>query len=246
VSAAVLAGRRDGVLTLTLNRPEVRNALNPALLHDLREVLEEGDADPDVHAIVLTGADPAFCAGVDLRAIGAGEFEGTEDEPKITETMRAVRTPLIGAVNGPAATGGLELALGCDFLIASERARFADTHARVGLLPLWGLSALLPARVGTAMAKELSVTARFVDAAEALRVGLVNAVVVHESLLDRAHEVAAEIGGCDADAVAAVLELYDAAERPTLEEQLRAERERSASWTIDREGVAAHRPGAAR
>lgn len=113
---------RDGVATLTLNRPDARNALNGELLRRIPEVMQALDADDDVGAIVLTGADPSFCAGLDLRELGGGDglISGVDPQfwPTITKTV-------IGAVNGPAVTGGLELALQCDFLVASERARSA-------------------------------------------------------------------------------------------------------------------------
>jgi enoyl-CoA hydratase len=172
----------DRIATITLNRPEVRNALNAELCRRLRAATESADSDESVDVIVLTGADPAFCAGLDLR-----EYQALGRAPDgVSETILSIgelRTPVIGAINGVTTTGGLELALGCDFLIASERAFFADTHARVGVLPGGGLSVRLPQAVGLRAAKEMSFTGRFVDAAEALRLGLVNRVVPHQDLL---------------------------------------------------------------
>src|SRR5688500_2602229 len=137
----------DRIATVTLDRPERRNALNVALTARIREVMAELDADEGVDVVVLTGSDPAFCAGVDLKeageaAGGGGVFADLTKLPP-RGLFDALSKPVIGAVNGPAATGGLELALTCDFLIASERAAFADTHARVGILPAGGATVRL-------------------------------------------------------------------------------------------------------
>src|SRR5687767_9402453 len=198
----------DGVAVLTLNRPERRNALNGELTRALREGMAAADDDDAVAVIVLTGADPAFCAGVDLTDLGGGGggrsargrfTPGSASEPGRPWARTA--KPVIGAVNGPAVTGGFELALQCDFLIASERAAFGDTHARVGLLPGWGLSVLLPQAIGVRRAKEMSLTGNFMDADEALNFGLVNRVVPHADLLPVTHAVAVDIAGNDQVAV---------------------------------------------
>jgi enoyl-CoA hydratase len=173
-ASQVLLERAGGVAVVTLNRPEVRNAIDVALLGGLRAVLAEADADPGVGAIVLTGADPAFCAGLDLRQLGssAANLVAGSSTP-----WAPLRTPLVGAINGAAVTGGFELALNCDILVASERARFADTHIRVGVLPGWRLSVLLPLAVGRGIARRLSLTGEFLSAEAALRAGLVTEVV---------------------------------------------------------------------
>ena len=166
----LLVDRADGVATVTLNRPEARNALNVELLRALPATIAELDADDEVAVVILTGADPAFCAGLDLKQLGSsgdnlsGGGQGVAATPFPDDMVK----PVIGAVNGPAVTGGLELALHCDFLIASERARFGDTHARVGVVPGWGLSVLLPQAVGVRRAKEMSLTGRFLTAQDAL------------------------------------------------------------------------------
>src|SRR3954454_19285377 len=138
--SVLLSDVADGIAVLTLNRPEKRNALNGELTAALRKGMAQADADDSVSVIVLTGADPVFCAGVDLTDIGGGAPDrftpGTESEPG--RPWRRTTKPVIGAINGAAVTGGFELALQCDFLVASERAAFGDTHARVGLLPGWG------------------------------------------------------------------------------------------------------------
>ena len=129
--------------------------------------------------IVVTGADPAFCAGLDLRNLGTDQLS---DLPQFNEVAADSAVPTIAAVNGPAVTGGFELALACDFIVASERAAFADTHLRVGVYP-GPVLVDLPRRVGMAWAREISMTGNFVDAATALRIGIANHVVAHDDLL---------------------------------------------------------------
>jgi enoyl-CoA hydratase len=197
----------DGVAVLTLNRPAKYNALSAGLLTALHQRLGELAADPGLRALVLTGADPAFCAGLDLIEFGAGAaFPADALEP-----LLALDIPVIGAVNGAAITGGLELALACDFRIASERARFADTHARIGVTPAWGLTARLPQAVGPSWARQMSLTGDFVDAATALRIGLVNEMVAHDALLERAVALATSVTSTDRATVARIRELYDVA-----------------------------------
>jgi len=156
---------------------------------------------------VLTGADPAFCAGVDLKALAAGGLEsghaGGGRSPMPDRTK-----PLIGAINGPTVTGGLEIALHCDFLVASERARFADTHARVGIQPGWGLTVLLPQAVGVRRARQMSLTGNYVDAATALQWGLVNQVVAHDDLLPTCWALGRDIVSNDQAALRRLLATY--------------------------------------
>jgi enoyl-CoA hydratase len=193
--ALVTRTDRGAVLVLTMNRPSARNALNRELIRSLYAALKSADADDSVRAVVLTGADPAFCAGVDLKEAARdgmkyfAEFKSNSCISAVAE----MRTPTLGAINGATFTGGLELALGCDFLIASERAVFADTHARVGILPGGGMTARLPRVVGAAMARRMSMTGEVVDAVRAERIGLVTEVVAHDRLLDRAVELAGQI-----------------------------------------------------
>ncbi|OBJ67721.1 enoyl-CoA hydratase [Mycobacterium sp. 1274756.6] len=193
----------DRVRTLTLNRPQARNALSAALRERFYAALADADRDDDVDVIILTGADPVFCAGLDLKELGS-----TAELPDISPRWPALRTPVIGAINGAAVTGGLELALYCDILIASERAAFADTHARVGILPTWGMTVRLPQKVGVGLARRMSLTGDYLDAAGALRAGLVTEVVAHEELLPAARAVAASIVGNNAAAVRALLASY--------------------------------------
>ncbi len=219
--ADVLVETADRVCTVTLHRPEARNALDTALHRASAAALAAGEDDPDVDAVVLTGSDPAFCAGLDLKELGAGGDNltggrgGTDPadlELRWTNPIQAVwamTTPVIGAINGACITGGFELALGCDFLVASERAFFGDTHARVGVSPGGGMSVYLPMAIGLRRAKEMSLTGNFVDAADAWRIGLVNHVVAHDELLDTARALAADIAANDGPTVRHLKELYD-------------------------------------
>ena len=223
----------DGaVATVWLNRPHVRNALNALLIGGLREAMASLDANPEVAAIVVTGADPAFCAGLDLNDVAQGTIGGGGSGPPIPSDMG---TPVIGAINGPAVTGGLEIALACDFLIASERAAFADTHARVGILPGWGLSVELPRAVGVRRARQMSFTGNYVDAQQALDWGLVNEVVPHDDLVGRAQALAGDVAGIDIGTVAAMKRLYWATTSVAPGDGLTVEREVNRSW-MDRGG----------
>ncbi|MDT5335321.1 MAG: enoyl-CoA hydratase [Mycobacterium sp.] len=199
----LLIDTTDRVRTLTLNRPQARNALSTALRTQFYAALREAEADDDVDVVILTGADPVFCAGLDLKELG----DATE-LPDISPKWPAMNKPVIGAINGAAVTGGLELALYCDILIASEQARFADTHARVGLLPTWGLSVRLPQKVGVGLARRMSLTGDYLSAEDALRAGLVTEVVAHDALLPAARKVAAAIVGNNQEAVRALLGSY--------------------------------------
>lgn len=236
MTETLLQADAGAVRTLTLHRPEVRNALDADLLRALVRALRDADADPEVACVVLTGTDPAFTAGLDLKAIAAGELDvggtgGVDANP--WRALREIDVPVIGAVNGVAITGGLELALGCDLLVASERARFADTHARVGIHPGGGLTLRLPRAVGIRMAREMSLTGRFVGAAEAHRLGLVNHVVEHDELLPTALRIAAEVAACDRDAVRAIQRAYRDLNELPLGEGLDEEERRMRAWTVD-------------
>ena len=215
MTAPVLVTVDGPIATVTLNRPAARNALSSALLRDLAEALATLDADGGVHAVVLTGADPAFCAGLDLKELGEDGGALHAGVMAVADTHSPwppINTPVIAAVNGPAITGGLELVLNCDLAICSERAVFADTHARVGVLPGWGLTVLLPLAIGRATARRMSLTGDFLSAAQALNAGLVSDLVPHEELLDRAHAIAATIAGNNPRAVRALLASYRAVE----------------------------------
>ncbi|WP_460355039.1 enoyl-CoA hydratase [Mycobacterium sp. ZZG] len=224
-SELVLTADHDGVRVLTLNRPAARNALSRDLIRASYAALTSADADDTVRAVVLTGADPAFCAGVDLKEAardGLSYFSEFRSQSCIAAVAQ-MRTPVVGAINGATFTGGLEMALGCDFLIASERAVFADTHARVGILPGGGMTARLPHLVGAAMARRLSMTGEVVDAARAERIGLVTEVVPHEHLLGRAVELAAQIAEVPAPTMRSLKEIYTTGAAAVTEPALAAE-----------------------
>lgn len=194
--------------TVTLNRPDVRNALSHELRQRIKSQIAELDADDDIRAIILTGADPAFCAGFDLHELESANKKIPEITP-LKAPFISTKTPVIGAINGAAYTGGLELALSCHFLIASERATFADTHARFGLMPGSGLSVLLPEAVGTRRARQMSISSEPIDATTALTWGLVNRVVAHEQLHSTCMAIARLICSNDAHSVQLISELYN-------------------------------------
>lgn len=200
---------RGSVAIVTLDRPESRNALNSALSAELPLAIARCNDDPAVAAIVLTGADPAFCAGFDLRDVTGGEKKGENVHPGYWGALPPTRVPVIGAINGAAITGGFEIALACDFLIASDRARFADTHAKVGMIPGWGLTVKLPRLIGAGRARRLSLTAEMIDATTALEWGLVTEVVAHDQLLTRAVALAEIIAANHPGAITAIRSLYD-------------------------------------
>jgi len=208
----------ERVATITLDRPDVRNALSSEVLDLLPALIQRAEDDSDVDVMILTGSDPAFCAGLDLRELGstAGNLGGRSGSDGGAGSHRsrgpfpAHTKPLLGAINGVAVTGGFELALNCDLLVASEHAKFGDTHARVGIMPGWGLSVLLPQAIGVRRAREMSFTGNFMDAEEALRLRLVNHVVQHDELMPFTRSIAADIVGNEQPAVRGLRATYDA------------------------------------
>jgi enoyl-CoA hydratase len=226
----------ERVRTLTLNRPQARNALSAALRDRFFGALAQAEADDDVDVVILTGADPVFCAGLDLKELG-----GQSVLPDISPRWPAMSKPVIGAVNGAAVTGGLELALYCDILIASERARFADTHARVGLLPTWGLSVRLPQKVGVSLARRMSLTGDYLSADDALRAGLVTEVVPPDRLLAAARQVAASIVGNNQPAVRALLASYHRIDESQTAEGLWLEATAAREYRTSGDDIAANR-----
>ncbi len=214
--------------------PTRATLLNREVRSRLPKVITELEQNDDVDVMILTGADPAFCAGIDLKELGSGAATGTREDMGSTRGALPPRTKLlIGAVNGVAVTGGFEIALACDFLVASEHARFADTHARVGIMPGWGLTVLLPQRVGVARAREMSVTGNFVDAQLAYDWGLVNHVVAHADLLPFCSKLAADCRTIDQVAVRRMLRTYDEGSLVSVDDAWAIEDRVSREWQGD-------------
>jgi enoyl-CoA hydratase len=184
MSEPVLLVEKTGEIAIvTLNRPNAMNALSRELRGAIATTVDELEADPGVRVMILTGSGKAFCAGLDLKELGTSNPNDTITQGDPVRTLGKFSGPIIGAINGVAITGGFELALACDVLIASPNARFADTHARVGVMPGWGLSQKLSRAIGISRAKELSLTGNFLSAQQAAEWGLVNRVVNHEEQL---------------------------------------------------------------
>jgi len=224
----------DGFATVILDRPEAMNALSRALRAELIATMASLSNNASVRAVILTGrGDRAFTAGVDLKELASGQaapFEiRADDDPALA--VASCAKPVIAAVNGVAITGGLELMLACDILIASTTARFADTHVRVGILPGWGLSQRLPLLIGPSRAKEMSLTGNFIDAETALQWGLVNRLTAPAGLLAEARRIASDIASCDPRAVQHYKRTIDMG--LALEERLAMERRRSVEWLTE-------------
>lgn len=203
--------RRGPVLVARLNRPDARNSLNASLFRAIGAAVLEAETDPELRVLVLTGTgDRAFCAGMDLAAFAAGEQVGVGDDPETKAGNRLmagdVSVPLIGAANGAAVGGGLELLLGCDLIVASSEARFGLPEVKRGLFP-GGRGTFLPLRVPLGLALELLLTGDLVDAARAYEMGLVNSVVAPDAVVDAAVELAERIAANGPLGVAAVKEI---------------------------------------
>jgi len=217
----------EGVGLVRFNRPEARNALSVGLREAAADALRTFGDDGSVGAVVLTGNGAAFSGGVDLKELGAPGGGPKPSAPRADDLVGAIvacPVPVIAAINGVAVTGGLEVAVACDVIIASTAARFADTHARLGILPGWGITQRLPRLVGMNRAKQLSFTGNFLDAATAERWGLVNYVVEPDDLLASAVGLAAEMASCDRRAVRNLKRAYDEGALVTMAEGLKAER----------------------
>ena len=231
----VLITRDAAVATVTLNRPDAMNALSRALRAELAATMRELAADEGIRAIVLTGAgERAFTAGLDLKELGAdtsnlGAANATGADENPVKAIELCPQPVIGAINGVAITGGFEVALACDIRIASTNARFADTHARVGVMPGWGLSQKLSRLIGISRAKELSLTGNFLDAETACAWGLVNRVVAPADLLSAAQALARDIASADPAMVCAYKSLIDDGYALPFGEAMALEQQRSSA-----------------
>ena len=227
MSRPLLVQREGAVLILTLNRPEALNALTAELIRDFVRALRAAHTDDGVAAIVLTGqGNRAFTAGMDLKDAGrtAQPLSGPDEDPALA--ISECSKPIIVAVNGLCITGGMEIMLACDIVIASSTARFADTHVKVGLLPGWGISQRLARQVGPQRAKEISLTGTFVDAERAFAIGLVNRVVEPAQLMPTALSIARDIAASDSSIVQAYRRLIDDGYAMPLAEALVEERRR--------------------
>jgi len=190
----VIRTDRDGLATLTLNRPAKLNALTPGVFVQLRAHLDAIAADNSIGCVVLAGAGRSFCAGHDLDAIASHEpAPSPYFEPETIDALEALPKPTIARIHGHCFTGGLELALGCDLLVAAESTRLGDTHGQWGLVPVWGMSVRLPERVGRSVAKELMFTSRRLSGADAARIGLVDHCVADDQLDAKVQALATEI-----------------------------------------------------
>jgi enoyl-CoA hydratase len=196
--STVLLEKHDGFAIVTLNRPQAMNALSRELRRDFVAAFTQCREDPDIRVVILTGNGKAFCAGFDLKELGSTDSDSTADEADnvVARAMEEFDGPIIGAINGHCITGGFEMALACDVLLASDQARFADTHARVGMLPGWGLSQKLPRLIGLSRAREIAFTGAPIFAQQAYEWGLVNHVVSAAELLPRAMKMAQDMCAC--------------------------------------------------
>lgn len=190
----VLRHDRDGLSTLTLNRPDKLNSLTPGVFVALHDHLEAIAVDATVNCVVLQGAGRSFCAGHDLAAISTGERAPSKHfEPETVDLLEQLPQPTIARLHGHCFTGGLELALACDVLIAATNTKLGDTHGQWGLVPIWGMSVRLPERVGNSMAKQLMFTSRRISGATAQEIGLVDVAVPEAELDSEVARMAAEI-----------------------------------------------------
>jgi enoyl-CoA hydratase len=226
----IICATDGGVARVTMNRPEAMNAITPAMLEEMKAAVLDAAVDRSVRAIVLTGAGKAFCAGVDLKALGGrkivnGMVGDILDLPAraLIEAIRSAPVPVIALVNGFCFTGALEIMLACDMAIAAEGAKIGDTHARWGLRPTWGMSARLPRRVGFNRARELSFTAEAITGKEAERIGLVNRAVPAEQMEETLRAALDAIIANSRESVAAYKSLYNEGESMTLDGSLTLE-----------------------
>ncbi len=224
----LLVEKNNGIATLTMNRPEAMNALSSDLFFAMQEAFDDCKEDKDVSAVILTGIGKAFCGGLDLKELAS--MDGAYDQIPIGKgtyaffnAINSFDRPIIGAINGPAITGGFEIALACDILIASPEARFADTHARVGIMPGAGLSQKLPRLIGINRAKELSFTGNFLDADRAEAWGLVNRVVPSAELLPVCRALANDIVSTDQKMIKSYKQLINQGYSSTLSDGIELE-----------------------
>ena len=220
----LLLEKRDAVAVITLNRPQAMNAISLELRTAIATTFRQLQADDDIAAAIIIGNGRAFCAGLDLKELSAGgSVESIEYEDTVPAIM-AFDRPIIGAINGVAATGGFELALMCDVLIASTQARFSDTHARLGIVPGWGLSQRLARLIGANRARELHFTGNYLSAEKAEAWGLVSRLVAPEDLLPTCLSLANDMAGCNRAALKAMKQVVNEGLGMSLAEGLKFEK----------------------
>jgi enoyl-CoA hydratase len=229
--AVIVIEKKNGIAIVTLNRPKAMNALSTELRTAIADTFNDLKRDPSIGVAILTGAGRAFCAGLDLKELAAGENiigkrqKKDKNRTNLIAPLKKFGRPIIGAINGPAITGGLELAIVCDILIASTKACFADTHARMGIMPGSELSQKLSRVIGIYRAKEMSLTGNFIDAEKALAWGLVNRVVAPQDLLSTCQALASDILSSPQDMIQKYKKLIDDGFHMSLDEGLALEKE---------------------
>jgi enoyl-CoA hydratase len=244
----MLYEKRDGVARITINRPNVMNAITPGLLSEMKSAVLEAGKDDEVRVIVLTGAGRAFSAGVDLIALGDRKLERGKVGPILDDPARAlieaiqnVPKVVIAMVNGFCITGAMEIVLGCDLIVAAEEAKFGDTHARWGLRPTWGMSQRLPRAVGMLKAKEMSFTADLITGRQAQELGLVNMAVPLDKLEETMQELIRRITVNSMASLAAYKKLYNQGLNETLKNGLEFEAKNEFDITDTEERLAKFR-----
>lgn len=213
------------VAVITLNRPDRHNSICQDLLINLYNAIDEVTRNDEMKVAVITGNGRSFCSGIDLSVIGKDNLLDPRGDGKdMPDVFASCPKPIIGAINGNTITGGFELAMHCDFLIASENARFIDSHAKVGIHPGWGMTQLLQRSVGQRMAKQLSFTCKPLSAVDALRCGLVNEVVPQAELVHRAKQLARDICEVNYDIMLRMKALIEKQNEVSFDEAFRCER----------------------
>ncbi len=222
----ILAQEEEGIGIITLNRPDVMNALNCLLMEELVQQLRHYDADKDIGAIIIIGNERAFAAGADIKEMKERDFINAYLHDFVGEwgSIRKIRKPIIAAVSGYALGGGCELAMMCDFIIAADNAKFGQSEINLGIMPGIGGTQRLVRSIGKSKAMDMCLTGRMMDAQEAERCGLVSRVVGGEQLLDEALETAKKIHTLSQPAVLSIKECVNTAFETSLEEGLRFEK----------------------
>lgn len=247
--SVLLIDKSEGIATLTLNRPESMNALSRGLRVEFVQAFKDLNNDTTIGVVILTGSGRAFSAGLDLKELSVTGMDVQDSvvggPTDIVRAMEVFDRPIIGAINGFAITGGFEVALACDILIASPAARFADTHARVGVMPGWGLSQKLSRAIGVYRAKELSLSGNYLSAEQAAAWGLVNHVVAPEELLPTCRALAKDILSCDQAMVRNLKRVIDQGYAASLKEGMYIEHQAWAEHarSVTPEGIASRRSG---